>query len=403
MQPMYNPFTRVFQLSLASFLLAALTGFFYRYGMIFNVPGDLNLVNIRHAHSHLMFFNWITPPLMAWMVMNLQQHSNKVIRYSGYKICLYSMLFLGFLTWPFFLFYGYHGVSAGNLQLPLAAIISGLVMITWYWFAWLYFHDRNKAKTILVVQLFDAAVIALIISSIGAWGVSVFQFGNSSNPLFSTALTHFFLSVFTEGWAILGVLGLIWSRIDLKTVPQRVGWLWKPVLLGSMLITPLGFSQSIITIPMLYSAKTGLFLIAGSLTIHFFYFVKANIRPGIVWYSVIGLLAVKILIQAGSILPFDFWIGNHGLRILYLHVLFAGICNDFDDPVFAFYEHGTVWGKIFFYSFCLAGHLLPFGDKRILAAKFTTSLPVSNCLDCSDSAFFYGRLVMDKKYKDSSR
>src|SRR5690625_7783009 len=62
---------RIWQLSLFSFLVAAFTGFLYRYGLFYPLPGDLGFANIRHAHSHLMFFNWITPPLLSWMVAAL--------------------------------------------------------------------------------------------------------------------------------------------------------------------------------------------------------------------------------------------------------------------------------------------------------------------------------------------
>ena len=29
------------------------------------LPGGLAYVNVRHAHSHLMFFGWVTPALMG--------------------------------------------------------------------------------------------------------------------------------------------------------------------------------------------------------------------------------------------------------------------------------------------------------------------------------------------------
>src|SRR6056297_3459185 len=60
-------FYNVYRFSLISFILAAATGALFRYGLIFPLPAGLALDNIRHAHTHLMFFNWISPPVMAWM------------------------------------------------------------------------------------------------------------------------------------------------------------------------------------------------------------------------------------------------------------------------------------------------------------------------------------------------
>src|SRR5690625_7221492 len=85
----------IWQLSLFSFLVASFTGFLYRYGLFYPLPGDLGFANIRHAHSHLMFFNWITPPLLSWMVAALGDGENEKTP-AGFKPCLYTMIGLGF-------------------------------------------------------------------------------------------------------------------------------------------------------------------------------------------------------------------------------------------------------------------------------------------------------------------
>lgn len=69
-----NPFRQLWQLSLFSFIMAAITGFLYRYGMLYPMPELFYFVNIRHAHSHLMFFNWVCPPLMILMIQHLSKN-----------------------------------------------------------------------------------------------------------------------------------------------------------------------------------------------------------------------------------------------------------------------------------------------------------------------------------------
>lgn len=379
-----NQYQTVWKLSLFSFLLAALTGFLYRFGMLYPLPHSLDLVNIRHAHSHLMFFNWISPPIMVWMVSALASQKSG-LNHKAFKTCLYSMIGLGFLSYPFFLLYGYHSASFGSVDLPIAAIISGLIMITWYWFAWLYFQNRTGNSSDFSLNLFDGALTALLISSLGAWGVSVFQFSGIHNPLFSSALTHFFLAVFTEGWAILGILGIIWNYIKPRPPAMQNGWLWQPLLVGSMLIFPFSLTQSLVTPLMLLSAKTGLILIILSLILHLYIFLKSKKFTGFVLKTILGLIGFKILFQAIAVLPIDLWPGEHGIRILYLHLLLLGIVSISLFRVFSFRDHSIgvqlftgsvllVIGSLFLISGYSPTWLIP--DQPYYIVLYIALLPV---------------------------
>jgi len=319
---------RVWQLSLLSFIIAGITGFLYRYGMLYPLPEGSSLANFRHAHSHLMFFNWICPPIMAWMALVVTGEKGET-KLGPFIICIYTMMVLGFLSYPFFLLYGYHSVAIGPASLPLAAILSGLVMIAWYWFAWLYYKQRQSfTEWNLSHTLFDAALVALIISSIGAWGVSVFQFTSIDSPLVSSAMTHFFLGVFTEGWVVLGILGMMWQLFD---APQKLsfhsGWLWVPLLFGSMLVFPFSLNRAIITPEMHITANAGLILIAVSLSLHLYLMVQQKQLTGFIWKTVAALIAVKVLFQIIAVLPLGIWPGEHGLRVLYLHLLLLGLAS----------------------------------------------------------------------------
>lgn len=321
-----KPFHKAWQLSLLSFIIAAITGFLYRYGMLYPLPEWLNFANIRHAHSHLMFFNWVSPPIMIWIASQIISSSDSR-SISKFNSCFYVMIFFGFLSYPFFLLYGYHSVPIGSAALPLAAIISGLVMITWYWFGWLYYKRRKTAGSTLSLLFFDGALIALLISSLGAWGVSIFQFTPVDSPQISSAMTHFFLAVFTEGWAVLGILGIIWQQNGDVKIPFNRNWLWQPILFGSMLIFPFSLNQSLITPAMHYTAIAGALLIAGSFTLNLYLLIKSNALKGFIWNSIFVLMGIKILMQTATILPLDIWPGEHGLRVLYLHILLLGIVS----------------------------------------------------------------------------
>jgi hypothetical protein len=200
-----------------------------------------------------------------------------------------------------------------------------LVMITWYWFAWLYYSLKKPGGDSIPRLLFEGALLALLISSLGAWGVSIFQFTDIDSPLVSSAMTHFFLSVFTEGWAVLGILGIIWANTKTADHVQFKGWLWIPILFGSMMIFPFSLAQSLITPAMLYTAYAGVILIVIALSLNVYLLFNAGAFSGFIWKNVFILLVLKILFKLAAILPFDIWPGEHGLRVLYLHLLLLGI------------------------------------------------------------------------------
>jgi len=59
--------------SLTFFVLAGLTGFLFRLELTYGGSFGMNLVNVRHAHSHLMYFGWATPALMLGMTAFLAE------------------------------------------------------------------------------------------------------------------------------------------------------------------------------------------------------------------------------------------------------------------------------------------------------------------------------------------
>ncbi|MEZ4710446.1 MAG: hypothetical protein R3A44_24805 [Caldilineaceae bacterium] len=60
---MYRLYSTISLLSLA---LAAGTGVLLRFGLVMGMPAwASNYGAIRHAHSHLMYFGWVTLGLMA--------------------------------------------------------------------------------------------------------------------------------------------------------------------------------------------------------------------------------------------------------------------------------------------------------------------------------------------------
>lgn len=313
--------------SLGFFILAALTGFLYRVGMLTSLPFDLTLNHVRHAHSHLMFFNWVTPVPMLLMASRVAPSTPVVIR--SFKRCLYTMMAMGFTAFPFFILYGYQSVPVGSAELPFSVILSGGVMVTWYWFLTIYMKVRRYSTPGLPRLFYESALLMLVVSSLGAWGLAVFQFGDIENPLFSSALTHFFLSVFTEGWCVLAALGILYQYLNIEYVPLHESWLVAPIVLGVPLMFPFGMPVDLLTNQLLIAASFGSLLVTAGLVINLVILTRYS-EASIPWWwrVVLNLLGAKILMQFGAaVLPFTFWLGDHGLRVFYLHVVLLGFVS----------------------------------------------------------------------------
>lgn len=317
-------FRTIWLWSLGFFGLAVLTGFLFRLGMIVSLPGGLSLTNIRHAHSHLMFFNWVTPIPMAFIARYMVRDVPSAAR--PFKQCIYSVMAIGAASYPFFLFFGYRSVQIGGTDFPVSVVLSGLVMIGWYVFTGIYLNHRSRSPERLPRLFYDASLLMLTVSSLGAWGVAVLQFAGVEQPLLPTAMTHFFLTVFTEGWCVLITLGILYeySGIDLSPFSQQ--WLVAPILLGAPLMFPFGIMEGLLTPALLVTTRVGAFLVSTGLILNLYLLRKQIGQP--YWRWVMGLLLLKIVMQLGAAaLPSSIWLGEHGLRILYIHVLLLGFVS----------------------------------------------------------------------------
>ncbi|NGP77524.1 hypothetical protein G3570_12825 [Balneolaceae bacterium YR4-1] len=318
----------LWQLPLTAFILAGLTGFLYRLGLIGVDLWGLSLEHIRHAHSHLMFFCWAVPLPMYLIIKKV----NREIQDTGSNILMTRMaiasLFLGFASYPFFLLYGYRPVPLAGMELPVSVMLSGLVMLCWYGFMAGYWKERKFIETDLAMTFYDASLLMLFISSLGAWGVAVVQFLGLDNPLYGKALTHFFLATFTEGWVVTVLLGIVYDhfRVKLKNVTVAPGLLAGLILFGAPLTFPYGISETLLTGQLLMAARLGGLLAVIGLALNLFVIVR-QIDFGLhrFWKLILGLFVLKAIAQLlASVLPSEFWMSAHSLRIFYMHLLLLG-------------------------------------------------------------------------------
>ena len=340
----------IWQWSMFSFVLAGVIGFLFRLGFIHPLPVDLNLENLRHAHSHLMFFGWASLLPLYLIKLDIVSGYHAAFGVKLMRNALWGILIFGLLSFPLFLFYGYNPVMIGETSLPLSVIFSGMVMIGWYAFMAGYLITRYKKQGYKPNPWFEGSMLMLFISSLGAWGVGGMQLLNVGGPLLSKALTHFFLSAFIEGWVILVLLGLISKALNLVEDDYFVSpsVLIGLIAIGAPLTFPYGISEGLINFDLSVAARTGGILIAEGVLLFAFSVIKTNRKNISLWiYPLIFLILKAIMQIVASVSPIEMWLSDHGVRILYLHTTLLGA---FSTGIIWFLYQMTSMHKKYFYG-----------------------------------------------------
>jgi len=200
---------RAVSLALASFMFAGAVGVWMRAASLgVGLPADAIWVNIRHGHSHVMFFSWVTPALMAVITVYMRARG---ARMSQIDNILIAGIFLGVLSFVPFMLSGYHPSIIAGKRIPLSVIFSTLAMFTWYAFAWGYFKERHVLKG-AARQTLSLAVGVLVLSTIGAWLRGFFVATKETDRFLTDGSVHAFVTTFSLGWLFVATLGILHLR-----------------------------------------------------------------------------------------------------------------------------------------------------------------------------------------------
>lgn len=311
---------RLWRASAWLFVLGALSGVVFRWGMMAGFPEGLVPHYLRHGHSHLMLMGWATPALMALMAAKWPELGGRqadrpalILGWSAWATAL--------LSFPPFIAFGYSSVAIGSANLPLAAMISGVAFFIWYGFAALYFWAHRGVKRSPALRLWDIALVALVISSLGAWAVAGLMMAKVDNPFYESAVIHFFVDLFGTGWLMIGILGLIRAEAPAQAAAnERVGRWLIAAALPFVFLVGLPRSQAPEVLILIGNAAAGA-LAAGLLL---------NLQT--LWDQVDPWLKRVLLflgLQCGALAlmaipPVANWGLSGGLRIFYLHLTFVG-------------------------------------------------------------------------------
>lgn len=319
------PFRWAWLSALAIFVLAGATGALLRFGALYGFPWGLQFANVRHAHSHLMYFGWVTPALMALIAAQLPAVSDQPLfpaRLRRFRWPIILALLGGLLAYIPFLLYGYRPAFIGGYQVPLSVITAGFNILAWYLFIWRYWQELRGASRNYPLQLWDSALVFLVYASIGGWGLAITTRIGLEDPFWSLAFTHIFLDTFAFGWFLLAMLGLIYTSSPAAAGSKLARASINLVVIGMPLIFVLGMPPHVVPGGLHWLGALGGLLVAAGLLGHLRVLWPLAGQKWRVPFFFLALTAVMLL--ATLIPSIARWATIAGLRIPYLHWLLLG-------------------------------------------------------------------------------
>jgi hypothetical protein len=233
MSPLASPWWRW---ALGALALAAATGALLRFGLFLGMPAwAANFGAVRHAHSHLMYFGWVTVALFGGIWAALPRLTGRPLP-PGVRWQMGATVALALLSFPAFWSNGYALTEIGQARLPLGSMAATFCGFSWFWFVALYVRATwALPQRPPAVQLWDWGLFLLLVASAGAAGLVGLVVTRADNPFLQQFFLHQFLDLFGIGWFTLGLLGLLWAYLDLQGVarPARL-----PIFALALALTP---------------------------------------------------------------------------------------------------------------------------------------------------------------------
>lgn len=305
--------------------LAAATGMLLRFGLVMGMPAwAQNYTAIRHAHSHLMYFGWVTVALMALIWHFLPTITGRPLPRGVHQQMAASALF-ALLSFPAFWVNGYGVTQIGPAALPLGSMAAGLNALLWLFFVALYVRMTwGLPKRPLVVQLWDWAIGLLLFALTGVLGLVASVALGLNNPLLQQLSLHLFLDLFGVGWFNLVLLGVLWAMVGEEATKQQ----WLPTQSVALLLAPtfiLGVSPALVTADMFWLAALANVGAAFLLGRHLLALWRQRAQLPLLARFGLLILAVHLLTAVVILWPGVWqWSAGTQLRVFFLHNLLLG-------------------------------------------------------------------------------
>jgi len=202
---------------------------------------------------------------------------------------------------------------------------AGLNVIGWYFFVGYYAWQTHGLPRNRTLMLWDISLVFLVLATLGAWGLALLKPLGVTSLLWTTALTHVFLDLFSEGWFVVAVLGALYAAMGEGERPAGHWSLW--VIVAGLPVTfAFGMPSSLIAPGFEIMARIGAAMVGVGLLANAVILWRTPAGMNWIWRVPLALLALKAVVQLGmSVAPILLWAGHHGLRILYLHIMLLGV------------------------------------------------------------------------------
>src|SRR6476620_3146462 len=325
-------FDKWIKISFLNLLIVSFIGVILRYKIAFSLP-FVEQKYLLHAHSHFAFTGWLSQLLMTLIVKYIFIQ-NKNIRLQKYRLLLGANLLSAYGMLLSFPFQGYGEVSI---------FFSTLSIFISYAFALYVWRDLNALPKISISHnWFKAALLFNAVSSLGAFALAFMMINKIAHATWFLAAEYFFLHFQYNGWFFFACMGLLQQWFTEKNIvlsantAKAIFWLFcaavVPAYFLSALWLPIPFWLYILVVAASIAQCGGLILLIKHIKNKQEIIIAIINRP-VKWLWLLSLLAlaVKLLLQLGSVIPSlsQVTFGFRPIVIGYLHLVLLGMLTIF--------------------------------------------------------------------------
>ncbi|MFD2099118.1 hypothetical protein [Flagellimonas iocasae] len=313
------------KIAMVYFGIAALLGILLRSYAIFSF--DFNYRHMVHAHSHIALLGWIYVALTTILHYCFVKRDTVDKKYSyifwSTQATLIGMLF----TFPF------QGYALFSI------IFSTLFLMVSYVYVYHFWKNIDpKYKHSKGLQCVKAALIYMIISSLGPWALGAIMNTLGPQSIWYRLAIYFYLHFQYNGWMILALVGLFLFALEQRgtIVPnksfQRFFWMLNVGVVLTFFLSSLWIEPSA-----LIYLLAGLGALIQLFAFLFFWEIIKNeiinlslsILQNLFIKTVMLLVLIKIVLQLLTSLPYFARMATIYLEftIGYLHMTFLGVIS----------------------------------------------------------------------------
>lgn len=290
-------------IALSSLVLVALTGLLMRLKILLPLPA-INQKFVLHAHSHFAFAGWISHALMVFMAAALHRKKSHEVLPSRYQWLILANIAVAYMMLISFFLQGYglYAIIASSLSVGVS-----------YAFATIAWRDlRARIQASVPAKWFAAALLFLVISSIGTFVLAYLMASHNTDPRRQLAAVYFYLHFQYNGWFLFTCLGLFhdWAQRAGIGIKHEKMLFW---VLASACIP--GYLLSVLWWDLPFSLYILLVVAASAQAIVWLFWIKEVWRGRRLWAMQTPTIAkwllltvaiaatIKFLLQALSVIP----------------------------------------------------------------------------------------------------